>query len=268
MCLRWCFNAVLKVLDLFAGIGGFSLGLERTGGFETVAFCEIDPFCRKVLAKHWPSVPIYSDVNDLNPKTLVADGITPGIITGGFPCQDISTAGNRAGLEEGARSGLWSEIARLVGDIRPQYVILENVANLLAGPTEQRGGWFGRVLSDLAAIGYDAEWHVIPASATGLCHVRSRVWIIAYPTSIRRLHKDTIQNSIASERVRQRLADHASYFHSKVLREISLPPDFRVSNGFPEWMDPIKSLGNSVIPQIPEIIGRAILDAEKINLEG
>ena len=105
----------LRVLDLFSGIGGFSLGLERTGGFETVAFCEIEPFPRRVLAKHWPEVPQYDDVRTLTAARLAADGIAVDVITGGFPCQDISLAGKGAGLA-GSRSGLWSEIARLSGE--------------------------------------------------------------------------------------------------------------------------------------------------------
>ncbi|MCP4000455.1 MAG: DNA cytosine methyltransferase, partial [Gammaproteobacteria bacterium] len=120
----------LHVLDLFSGIGGFSLGLERTGGFKTVAFCEIEAYPRKVLAKHWPDVPQYTDVRELTGDRLRQDGITVDVITGGFPCQDISVAGKGAGIE-GERSGLWSEIARLTGEIRPRYVILENVSALL-----------------------------------------------------------------------------------------------------------------------------------------
>jgi DNA (cytosine-5)-methyltransferase 1 len=163
----------LRVLDLFSGIGGFSLGLERTGGFETVAFCEIEPFPRKVLAKHWPEVPIYDDVRTLTAQRLAADGIAVDVICGGFPCQDISTAGKGAGLA-GERSGLWSEIARLVGELRPSYVIVENVSALL-------GRGLGTVLGDLAALGYDAEWHCIPASHVCAPHRRDRIWIVAYP---------------------------------------------------------------------------------------
>lgn len=171
----------LRVLDLFSGIGGFSLGLERTGGFETVAFCEIEPFPRKVLAKHWPEVPQYGDVTKLTGDILARDGIAVDVITGGFPCQDISTAGKQAGIGEGTRSGLWSEIVRLIGELSPRYVIVENVANLLSGPSDKRGGWFGRILGDLAECGYDAEWENIPASALGAPHRRERVWIVAYP---------------------------------------------------------------------------------------
>src|SRR5574343_1702489 len=115
----------LRVLDIFAGIGGFSLGLERTGGFETVAFCEIDPFCRRVLAKHWPDVPCYEDVRSLTAERLAADGIAVDVICGGFPCQDISVAGKGAGIE-GSRSGLWSEYARIIGEVRPRYAWVEN----------------------------------------------------------------------------------------------------------------------------------------------
>ena len=176
----------LRVLDLFSGIGGFSLGLERTGGFETVAFCEIEEFPRRVLAKHWPEVPCYEDVTKLTGDILERDGIAVDVITGGFPCQDISTAGKQAGMGAETRSGLWSEIVRLIGELRPRYVIVENVANLLSGPSEKRGGWFGRVLGDLAECGYDAEWENIPAASVGAPHRRERVWIVAYPTQLQR----------------------------------------------------------------------------------
>jgi DNA (cytosine-5)-methyltransferase 1 len=175
----------LRVLDLFSGIGGFSLGLERTGGFETVAFCEIEDYPRRVLAKHWPGVPIYDDVRTLTADTLARDGIAVDVICGGFPCQDLSAAGNLAGID-GERSGLWSEIARLVGELRPRFIVVENVANLLSGPSERPGQWFGRVLGDLAALGYDAEWNCIPAAAVGAPHRRDRVWLIAYPCEVRR----------------------------------------------------------------------------------
>src|SRR5688500_15826277 len=138
----------LRVLSLFAGIGGFDLGLERTGGFKTVAFCEIDPFCQRVLAKHWPEVPCYDDVRTLTAERLAADGIAIDCIVGGFPCQDISKAGKRAGLD-GERSGLWREYGRLIGELRPAYVIVENSSALL-------GNGMGRVLGSLAALGYDA----------------------------------------------------------------------------------------------------------------
>ena len=163
---------MMSVLDLFSGIGGFSLGLERAG-MKTAAFCEIEPFCRAVLAKHWPGVPIYDDVRTLTAERLAADGISVDVICGGFPCQDISVAGKGAGLA-GERSGLWREYERIISEVRPRWVIIENVPAL-----RTRG--LDTVLGSLAALGYDAEWHLIPASAIGAPHQRDRVWILAYP---------------------------------------------------------------------------------------
>ena len=168
----------MRVLDLFAGIGGFSLGLEKAG-FETVAFCEIDPYAQSVLKKNWPGIPVYDDVRCITADRLVSDGIGVDVITGGFPCQDISVAGNQKGIDA-ERSGLWSECARLLGELRPRYAIFENVTNLLNG---DGGNWFKRVLWDISQIGYDAEWHCIPASAIGAHHHRDMVWIVAYPNS-------------------------------------------------------------------------------------
>ena len=234
----------LRVLDLFSGIGGFSLGLERTGGFETVAFCEIEDFPRRVLAKHWPNVPCYRDVRELTADTLCRDGIAVDVICGGFPCQDISLAGKGAGIE-GERSGLWAEYARIVGELRPRYVIVENVAALLA-----RG--LDRVLGDLAALGYDAEWDCIPAAAVGAPHRRDRVWIVAH-SDISRLegwqeHRLGSDKWLAGQECRS------------VPGEWLAEPDVgRVAHGVPARVDRLRALGNAVVPQIPEIIGRAIL---------
>lgn len=159
----------MNVGSLFSGIGGFDLGLERAG-MRVVWQCESDDFCRRVLAKHWPDVPCFDDVRNLSRTS----GTPPvDVLCGGFPCQDISVAGKGAGIT-GARSGLWSEYARLIGELRPRYVVVENVSALLA-----RG--MGRVLGDLAALGYDAEWDCIPASAVGAPHQRDRIWLVAYP---------------------------------------------------------------------------------------
>lgn len=286
----------LRVLDLFSGIGGFSLGLERTGGFETVAFCEIEEFPRRVLAKHWPKVPQYHDVRELTADVLARDGIAVDVITGGFPCQDISVAGKQAGIGEGTRSGLWSEIVRLIGELRPQFVIVENVANLLAGPSGKPGGWFGRILGDLAECGYDAEWENIPASALGAPHRRERIWLVAYPKQARgwecsvlgscgewfaRTHSNDIVSSWPSanawkERTkgggekevsgfaafswRQNVRGVEDYFR---LPELPEPLVRRNSDGLPHAVDRVGALGNSVVPQIPELIGHAILDAIK-----
>ena len=295
----------LRVLDLFSGIGGFSLGLERTGGFETVAFCEIEEFPRRVLKKHWPEVPCYNDVRTLTADVLRRDGIAVDVITGGFPCQDLSVAGKQRGMGEGTRSGLWSEIIRLVGELRPQYVIVENVAALLAGPSERRGGWFGRVLGDLAECGYDAEWENITAAAVGAPHRRERVWLVAYTQQERSglgtangysggrvcdQERNGSQWAVQSwpagdgsdvadadkrhgqpsEKHRPGILEKASCKGadgniggrgSNGWQWVTEPDVGRVANGVPDRAHRLAALGNAVVPQIPELIGRAILDA-------
>lgn len=289
---------MLNVLDLFSGIGGFSLGLERTGGFKTVAFCEIEAFPRKVLAKHWPDVPIYPDVRELTGDRLRADGIAVDVICGGFPCQDISKAGRGAGID-GERSGLWSEYARLIGELGPDYVIVENVSALLS-----RG--LDRVLGDLAALGYDAEWHCIPAGAVGAPHIRDRLWIVAYPNRDhdgREPHVGTIRCG-AREGANQPEGPHRERHRGRFgdSRQAQDVPDAnqarrpqvswgetfarrgwlgaigdtsrwrpepavgRMVDGLPKdlarWRKrSVEALGNAVVPQIPELIGRAILEA-------
>jgi len=274
----------LRVLDLFAGIGGFSLGLEHTGGFSTIAFCEIEPFPRKVLAKHWPGVPIFDDVRELR-----GEDVGPvDVICGGFPCQDISVAGNQAGIEEGTRSGLWSECARLLGEIRPKYAIFENVTALLNGGG---GDWFKRVLWDISEVGYDAEWHCIPASELGAHHHRDRIWIIAYPKGIAEgglpVRKEEefsvpgIPCKDVADSQRQRQQGQGQYEQSifaeafknrQTINAFSggtpdiwrLEPELgRVANGISERSHRLKGLGNAVVPQIPEAIGRAIMNVEK-----
>jgi DNA (cytosine-5)-methyltransferase 1 len=227
----------MRVLDLFSGIGGFSLGLERAG-FETVAFCEIDKKCHKVLQKHWPNVPIFEDVCTLTKEVLDERGISVDVICGGFPCQDISLAGKGAGIE-GERSGLWREYARIISELRPKFVIVENVSALLS-----RG--LDRVLGDLAEIGYDAEWHCIPASAVGAPHRRDRIWIVAY--SRRFAPQIPFARQLASVKVSERNGWWA------------VEPDVgRVAHGVPNRLDRLKQLGNAVVPQIPELIGKAIM---------
>jgi DNA (cytosine-5)-methyltransferase 1 len=162
---------MLKVLDLFSGIGGMALGLERSGGFETAAFCEVNPFCRLILKRHWPHVHCYDDVRTLTAKRLADDEIRIDVICGGFPCQDISYAGRGAGLSAD-RSGLWYEFARLIGELGPRLVIVENVAALL-----DRG--MAEVLGTLSDLGFDAEWSTVSACSVGATHMRRRVFIVA-----------------------------------------------------------------------------------------
>jgi len=244
----------LRVLSLFAGIGGFDLGLERTGGFETVAFCEIEPFCQKVLAKHWPGVPIYDDVRTLTAERLAADGIAVDVICGGFPCQDLSSAGAQAGIGENTRSGLFREMLRLAVALRPEFIVFENVARLLSGPKEDSGRWFWEFLSALAEVGYDAEWFSITAASIGAPHERDRVWIVAYPNAAQ------LERGRISRRV---YAQHADFSDTRWGQD--KPGVERASDGIPNQMDRLAALGNAVVPQIPELIGQAILDAMESN---
>lgn len=243
----------MNVLDLFSGIGGFSLGLERAG-MRTVAFCEIDPYARAVLRKHWPDVPCYEDVRELDATRLAADGIAVDVICGGFPCQDISFAGGGAGLA-GERSGLWSEIARLVSELRPRYVIVENVAALLV-----RG--IGDVLGGLARIGYDAEWSVVSACSVGAPHVRRRVFIVAYPDSIygRPRVWDTAAREIWPLQAIDSFEDSRASWRTRLANPSAL---YGGANGAAGGMDRNRAIGNAVVPQVVEVIGRAILTAER-----
>lgn len=168
---------MLKHLDLFSGIGGFALAAKLVGGIETAQFCEIDSYCQKVLNKNFPGVPIHNDITTLS--------VQPGsfnLITGGFPCQDISGANpNGRGLE-GKRSGLFYELMRVVCECRPRYIVLENVAALLS---KHNGRDMGAVLWALSESGYDAEWQTISAASVGAPHLRERVFIVAYRDSKR-----------------------------------------------------------------------------------
>ena len=279
----------LRLLSLFAGIGGFELGLERSGGFQTVAQCEIDPYCNKVLAKHWPEVKRYGDIRELTADRLAADGIAVDAICGGFPCQDISNAGKQAGIE-GERSGLWSEYARLIGELRPRVVFVENVAALL-------GRGLDRVLGDLAALGYDAWWDCIPASAVGAPHQRDRLWIVAYPNSKRgnwRANQhwkargalaagncnvaDAFSTRLEGQPRRLDVERNEPGRHPSQSDGSASPqglcsggdrsewwstePDVgRVAHGVPARAHRLRALGNAVVPAIPELLGRAYLQA-------
>jgi DNA (cytosine-5)-methyltransferase 1 len=243
----------VNVLDLFSGIGGFSLGLERAG-MRTVAFCEIEPYARAVLAKHWPSVPCYDDVRTITYQRLKSDGIVPNVVCGGFPCQDISYAGAGAGLD-GARSGLFYEVARIVGELHQagqlQFVILENVAALL-----DRG--LGEVLGALAEIGLDAEWHCIPASAVGALHARDRAWIIAYPERNRIQGRSIVA---AAWKGKPRAEQFSGLLLPSLRDAVSAARIFRADHGVQSRVDVHRNraLGNTVYPQIPQIIGEAIM---------
>ena len=157
------------MLDTFAGIGGFSYAATKlVGGYRTTQFIEIDPFCQKILKKHFPFTPIHDDI-----RTFTAIPGQYDVICGGFPCQSISVAGNRAGITEESRSGIFYELMRVIRMVRPRFVVLENVAAILNNGLDI-------VLGELSQAGYDAEWSVISASSLGACHRRSRWWCVAY----------------------------------------------------------------------------------------
>ena len=160
------------MLDTFAGIGGFSYAATKlVGGYRTTQFIEIDPFCQKILKKHFPFTPIHDDI-----RTFTAIPGQYDVICGGFPCQSISVAGNRAGITEESRSGIFYELMRVIRMVRPRFVVLENVAAILNNGLDI-------VLGELSQAGYDAEWSVISASSLGACHRRSRWWCVAYTKS-------------------------------------------------------------------------------------
>lgn len=251
----------LRTLDLFSGIGGFSLGLEKTGGFETIAFCEIDPFCRKVLAKHWPGVPCFEDITKLDKEELDELGRID-VICGGFPCQDISCAGKGAGIHA-ERSGLWWEMLRIVRLVRPRYVLVENVAALL-----NRG--LDEVLGSLAKSGYDAEWQVISANFVGSQQLRERLYLVAYSAV-----SGTICKSARDERPQGDISVRGRVFGgnrkmaggqgSKAQRYTepwaTEPNIRRVADGIPNQLDRLRALGNAIVPQCSQFVGQCVLDS-------
>ena len=179
----------LKLLDTFAGIGGFSYAAEKlVGGFKTVQFIEIDPYCQQVLNKNFPNIPIHDDITTYRAEPHSAD-----IITGGFPCQDLSQAGRRKGITETSRSGLWFQLIRTIRMVRPKYFILENVSAILANGLDI-------VLRDIYEAGYDAEWCCIPSSFVGACHQRDRLWLIGFPSNSNSLQRLNVLRQESEQR--------------------------------------------------------------------
>ena len=272
----------LRVLDLFSGIGGFSLGLERTGGFETIAFCEYEAFPRAVLRKHWPDVPCFPDVRTLKGSDI--EGPVD-VICGGYPCQPFSTAGQRRGKED--HRHLWPEFSRLVAELRPTWVIGENVAGHISMGLDD-------VLSDLEGQGYACRSFVIPACAVDAQHRRNRCWTVAHSAQLQRdgsgEHRQPHKRQVSELRKRSgaefvantnneglqgrtqtgNIGSKRSRRNEQPERRADMPraawlpePDVgRVAHGVSRRVDRLKALGNAVVPQIPEMIGRAILAAE------
>jgi len=228
------------MLDTFAGIGGFSYAAHKlVGGFETTQFVEIDPFCQKILKKHFPTVPCHDDI-----KTFSAIPGQYDVITGGFPCQDISVAGRREGITEQSRSGLFYSLMRVICLVRPRFVVMENVAAILNNGLDI-------VLGELSQAGYDAEWSIISASSLGASHRRSRWWCIATladPNSkgLQREILSKMESGIWSAKHTGRLDPNWRSYVSKPI----LP---RGSYGLSYRVDRTKALGNSIVPAVAAI---------------
>lgn len=241
------------VISMFSGIGGLDLGFERAG-FEIVRQCEIDPFCRRVLTKHWPDVPCHDDVKTMTFTEGEADGII-----GGFPCQDISNAGRRAGIT-GERSGLYGELVRAICVVRPRFAVLENVAALL-----ERG--LGTVLGDLAEVWYDAEWDCVSAGSIGAPHFRERIFILAHrcgegiPRSFTRGSAgETGSWGWRGEADLCAIAaapfDETDRWPQPLVRRV----DDGVS-AFVDRRERIKGCGNAVVPQVAEVVANMVSDS-------
>ena len=285
---------MLKHLDLFSGIGGFSLGLESAGLVQTVAFCDFDDYCQKILKKNFPGVPIYGDVKELNYDKLKADGIdTIDIITGGYPCQPFSVAGRKKGEQDPRH--VWPEMFRLIQELRPTWVIGENVGGHIKLGLDT-------VLENLESEGYSARTFSISATSIGANHKRERVWIIANLADTERLGRtegtkkseeltreessDQFDNrsegriefkpsqGVANSEGSEGNVDDSNGGNGKTSQEElfrehgsacgvgswwSVEPDVgRVAHGVPDRVDRLKCLGNSVVPQIPYVIGLSI----------
>lgn len=293
----------VRIGSLFSGIGGFELGLERAiPGAVTVWQCEQNKFCQKVLKKHWPGAKIYNDVRNINETVEPVD-----ILCGGFPCQDISIAGKQRGIQHGTRSGLWWEMHRIVRELQPRIIIMENVAAILSV-----GG--RTVLGSLADIGYDCEWTIISANQCGAPHIRKRWFGVAYPNSIgcrtsshtQREHQHFIHSQGDTKKGFQQWSewqpgagkncDANAYTNGKRSKEQPIwsqsmgqkrqsecgsskdggarktkgnywetfptkSPLCRRNDGVPNRLDRIRALGNAIVPQCSEWVGRQIVQS-------
>ena len=277
---------MLTVGSLFSGAGLCDLGLSWAG-MRHQWFCEVDPFCRGVLEKHWPAIPMYNDVRALKGANLPAVDV----LCGGFPCQDVSSAGKRKGIRDGSRSSLWYEYVRLIGEIRPKYAIVENVRGLLSCGIED-------VLQDLADIRYDAEWEVLPAASLGAPHHRERVFIVAYPCGLFRGGEHRIllplKRMLGNDKQPWRIFDWLGIRFDRARKTSALevyrgPVLCRVDDGradgldgpdpLPDrrdklarvdlttaraWIPRLKALGNGITPQQAYAIAACVLEAEGI----
>lgn len=242
----------LQGIELFAGIGGFSLGLERTEGFHTKLFSEVDKGCIDVLNKNYPNIPVLGDIRNIT-KECVGE---LDYVTASWPCQGHSTAGKKRGLND-ERSGLWKEVKRLLQETQPKWFIGENSANL-------RSNGLTEVLQDLWEIGFrDIRWDVLPAEAYGALHKRERIYIVANSHGIRLSEAPFTP----SEKEQERGAKARASFDNRSCPE---PAICGVDDALPKELERIrkqqvKQYGNSLLPDIPESIGRYILELERLS---
>lgn len=254
---------MIRVGSLFSGIGGFELGIEAAFGasVQTVWQVEKDSFCQKVLKKHWPNVLLLDDVKKVNKDTVPPIDM----LIGGFPCQSISTQGKMEGLENEEKSGLWWEMFRIIGDLEPRIVVLENVSNILS-----LGG--SAVVGSLTSIGYDLEWKVVRASDFGAPHHRARWFCVAY-TNRSRFKKHTgITKSLEKKHQLEPRSGEISRVHKRhdwTKFPIESPLCDR-NDGLSDRVARLKALGNAIVPACSEYVGRCILESGLVDdlLEG
>lgn len=264
-----------NILDLFSGVGGFSLGLHNADeAFKTVAFCEIDPFCTKVLNKNFKDIPVFDDIKNLNKSFLEAKNIPKiDIITGGFPCQDLSYAGKRAGFE-GDKSGLFYEMIRISKEIKPKFIIYENVPALI-----EKKEFLNEFIEQNAKIGYDLQWHFFRASSLGYPHRRKRAFVVAWDNKtfthsyvFGQIYYKTIQNEYNNKKSLLFRKEKTTKFNNLLTNYSKFPDpsllqrdfrDIRRDNGLSDAMDRVGALGNSLVPEIVEMLGKALIKTYK-----
>lgn len=256
---------MLTHLSLFSGIGGLDLAAEWAG-FTTVGQCEFADYPYKILQNHWPDVPKWRDVHDLSADEFVRQtGIEPGqldCISGGFPCQPHSVAGKRKA--SGDDRDLWPEYRRVVNEIKPKWVVAENVRGLLSS---ENGRFFRGILRDFAVMGYDVGWCCFRAADVGAIHARERIAIVAYR------HNDGFEKWALQIHEEKRDLDQVNHHFAALLSEFSYqnPPGiFRSGDGIPCWVDRVRCLGNAIVPQQFYPIFKAIEEIEhrKVHTAG
>ena len=269
----------MRVGSLFAGIGGFDLGFQRAG-YDIAWQVEIDAYCNQVLSKHWPRVPRYGDIRAIDWTTVPPVDV----VCGGFPCQPHSVAGRRQASDDDR--DLWPEVVRCLRTVRPRWFVGENVPGLLSSDA---GRFFGGVLRDLAACGFDVEWDCLPASAVGAPHRRDRVWIVAHARGAGRIPATGWGTYVNAEGPSCHAGDVADTHSQRlegrtriVMRECaseriigarraselaghqwqSEPDVGRVAHGVPARVDRLRGLGNAIVPQVAEWIASRISHRE------